>query len=153
LPETVQRHLKNCTYSDLKRMLPLLVPILRADRIGGAAAVLELSEIRTADDFAAAYRALTEDPTVPPSVTTPQTPIQQPYLPKLDRCSELLGVIRNGRTVASSLQKAAFRQWFADKSKENQGENAPWLSAGIVYGRVGGTGQKTPQRIPKSREV
>jgi transposase len=76
MPEPVQKHLKNCQYSDLKKMLLALVPIIRDGKIGDASAVLELSTIRSADDFAAAYRALTEDPSALPSVTTPQTPVQ-----------------------------------------------------------------------------
>ena len=91
LPEIVQNHLKNCAYAELKKMLLTLVPIIRDGKIGDAAAVLELSAIRNADDFAVAYRALTEDPTAPPSVTTPNTPHQTPYLPKLDCYSALLG--------------------------------------------------------------
>jgi transposase len=90
LPETVQLHLKACGYADLKKMLLKLVPIIRDGRINDAAAVLELSEIRTADDFETAYRALTEDSRPLPTVTTPSTPIQQPYLPKLDRYSALI---------------------------------------------------------------
>jgi hypothetical protein len=91
LPQPVQTHLKNCGYADLKQMLLTLVPIIRDGKIGDAATVLELSEIRSADDFAIAYRALTEDPRALPSVTTPLTPAQQPYLPKLDLYSALLG--------------------------------------------------------------
>ena len=91
LPDAVQSHLKGCGYADLKKMLLTLVPIIREGKIGDAAVVLELSAIRSADDFAAAYRALTEDPRALPSVTTPNTPVQQPYLPKLDRYSALLG--------------------------------------------------------------
>ena len=72
-------------------MLLTLVPIIREGRIGDAAAVLELSSIRDTDDFILAYRALTEDPSPLPSVTTPSTPAQQPYLPKLDPYSALLG--------------------------------------------------------------
>jgi transposase len=90
LPEAVQEHLKNCGYAELKKMLLTLVPIIREGRIGDAAAVLELSTIRSADDFTAAYRALTEDPRALPSVTTPFTPVQTPYLPKLDLYSALL---------------------------------------------------------------
>ena len=72
-------------------MLLTLVPIIREGKIGDAAAVLEISTIRNTDDFTAAYRALTEDLTAPPSVTTPMTPAQQPYLPKLEQYSALLG--------------------------------------------------------------
>ena len=91
LPEAVQTHLQNCQYGDLKQMLLTLVPIIRDGKIGDAATVLELSAIRNTDDFATAYRALTEDPCALPSVTTPLTPAQQPYLPKLDSYSALLG--------------------------------------------------------------
>ena len=91
LPESVQAHLKSCQYADLKQMLLTLVPIIRAGKIGDAATVLELSQIRCTDDFTVAYRALTEDPNAPPSVTTLSTPVQQPYLPKLDPYSALLG--------------------------------------------------------------
>ena len=90
LPEIVQEYLKNCAYAELKKMLLTLVPIIRDGKIGDAAAVLELQVIRTADDFTTAYRALTEDLRPLPSVTTPQTPVQQPYLPKLDQYSALL---------------------------------------------------------------
>ena len=91
LPEPVQSHLKNCQYADLKQMLLTLVPIIREGRIGDAAVVLELSTIRSTDDFVTAYRALTEDPRELPSVTTPLTPAQKPYLPKLDPYSALIG--------------------------------------------------------------
>jgi len=91
LPETVQTHLKNCGYAELKKMLLTLVPIIREGKIGDAAVVLELSAIRNTDDFTTAYRALTEDPRALPSVTTSLTPAQQPYLPKLDSYSVLLG--------------------------------------------------------------
>ena len=91
LPGSVQAYLKGCSYPELKKMLLALVPIIRAGRISDAAAVLELSDIRSAEDFAAAYRALTEDLSLPPSVTTPNTPMQQPYLPKLDKYSALQG--------------------------------------------------------------
>lgn len=90
LPEPVQSHLKNCQYAELKKMLLVLVPIIREGKIGDAAAVLELSTIRSADDFEAAYRALTEDPRALPSVTTPLTPVQRPYLPKLDSYTALM---------------------------------------------------------------
>jgi transposase len=90
LPEPVQTHLKNCQYVDLKKMLLTLVPIIRDGKIGDAAAVLELSAIRSSDDFAAAYRALTEDARALPTVTTPLTPRQKPYLPKLDPYTALL---------------------------------------------------------------
>jgi hypothetical protein len=91
LPNAVQNHLKSCGYKDLKQMLLTLVPIIRNGKIGDAAAVLDLNTIRTADDFAIAYRALTEDMSALPSVTTPLTPLQQPYLPKLEQYSALLG--------------------------------------------------------------
>jgi len=90
LPEVVQNYLRSCQYADLKKTLLMLVPIIREGKIGDAASVLELSTIRGADDFAAAYRALTEDPRALPSVTTPMTPTQQPYLPRLDPYSALL---------------------------------------------------------------
>jgi transposase len=91
LPESLQTCLKTLPYQDLKKMLLTLVPIIREGRVGDAAAVLELSDIRTADDFVIAYRALTEDPAAPPAVTTPHTPAQRPYLPKLDPYSVLQG--------------------------------------------------------------
>jgi hypothetical protein len=91
LPEILQKHLQALAYADLKRMLLVLVPIIREGRIDDAATVLELSEIRAADDFILAYRALTEDPAQLPSVTTPFTPVQQPYLPKLDPYRVLQG--------------------------------------------------------------
>jgi transposase len=91
LPETIQAHLKALPYTDLKKMLLTLVPIIREGRIGDAAAVVELSQIRTTDDFVIAYRALTEDLSELPSVTTPHTPAQKPYLPKLDPYRALQG--------------------------------------------------------------
>lgn len=102
LPEVVQSHLKNCTYAELKKMLVTLVPIIRDGKIGDAAAVLELSKIRSTDDFSAAYRALTEDPRKLPSVTTPFTPVQKPYLPKLEPYSALLSHV-NGTPQSSAL--------------------------------------------------
>jgi len=94
LPESVQAHLKSCQYAELKKMLLTLVPIIREGKIGDASAVLELQTIRTTDDFTAAYRALTEDPQALPSVTTPNTPAQKPYLPKLDPYSALLSAMQ-----------------------------------------------------------
>jgi transposase len=91
LPEVIQDYLKSCPYKDLKEMLLTLVPIIREGRIGDAAAVLELSTIRNTDDFILSYRALTEDPNAIPPVTTSNTPYQQPYLPKLDQYSVLMG--------------------------------------------------------------
>jgi hypothetical protein len=91
LPESIQSHLKSCTYAELKKMLLALVPIIRSGRIGDAAAVLELASIRNTDDFQTAFRALTEDLTSPPSVTTPNTPYQKPYVPELDPYNILLG--------------------------------------------------------------
>jgi transposase len=90
LPAAVQTHLKGCTYAELKKMLLTLVPIIRAGKIGDAAAVLELSAVRGAEDFITAYRALTEAPAALPSVTTPLTPAQVPYLPKLTPYNALL---------------------------------------------------------------
>ena len=90
LPDVVQEHLKKCTYAELKKMLLTLVPIIREGKIGDAEAVLELAPIRTADDFITAYKALTEDPRQPESLTTESTPPQQPYLPKLDMYSALM---------------------------------------------------------------
>ena len=91
LPEAVQKHLKNCTYAELKKMLLTLVPIIKDGKIGDAAAVLELTQIRDTEEFKMAYRALTEDTTPLPSVTTQLTPEQPPYLPKLDGYSALMG--------------------------------------------------------------
>jgi len=91
LPLSVQEHLNRCQYAELKKMLLTLAPIIRDGKIADAAAVLQLSNIRNSDDFTAAYRALTEDTNAPPSVTTRTTPIQRPYLPKLDQYSVLLG--------------------------------------------------------------
>ena len=90
LPEPIQTHLKSCGYADLKQMLLTLVPIIREGKIGDAAVVLELSGVRSTDDFITAYRALTEDPSAIPSVTTSLTPAQQPYLPRLDPYTALL---------------------------------------------------------------
>ena len=91
LPEAVQQHLKSCTYAELKKMLLTLVPIIKDGKIGDAAAVLELTAIRDTEEFKVAYRALTEDTTPLPSVTTHLTPEQAPYLPKLDLYSALMG--------------------------------------------------------------
>ena len=91
LPEVVQNHLTNCTYAELKKMLLELVPIIKDGKIGDAAAVLELTAIRDTEEFKVAYRALTEDARPLESVTTPLTPKQQPYLPKLDGYSALMG--------------------------------------------------------------
>jgi hypothetical protein len=91
LPGAVQEHLKKCTYPELKKMLLTLIPIIREGKIGDAAAVLELAAIRTTDDFITAYKALTEDPGQIESVTTESTPPQQPYLPKLEPYSALMG--------------------------------------------------------------
>jgi len=90
MPETVQKHLLSLAYQDLRKTLLMLQPIIQEGKLGDAAAVLELSEIRNPDDFATAYRALTEDPCALPEVTTPKTPTQQPYLPKLASYSALL---------------------------------------------------------------
>ncbi len=90
LPEPIQTHLKSCGYADLKRMLLELVPIIREGKTNEAVRVLELSAIRNSDDFSAAYRALTEDLSPLPSVTTSSTPTQKPYLPRLDPYSALL---------------------------------------------------------------
>jgi hypothetical protein len=103
LPEPVQTHLKNCQYAELKKMLVTLVPIIKEGRIGDASAVLELQTIRTTDDFTAAYRALTEDPRVLPTVTTPNTPAQMPYLPKLDPYSALLSAVQEAESGGDSL--------------------------------------------------
>jgi transposase len=91
LPEPVQKHLRNCTYGELKKMLVTLVPIIREGKIGDAAAVLELAAIRDTEEFKVAYRALTEDTRPLESVTTALTPQQQPYVPKLDPYSALMG--------------------------------------------------------------
>lgn len=91
LPEGVQEYLKNRPYADLKQMLLTLVPIIREGKIADAALVLELHAVRNTDDFTAAYRALTAPAGELPSVTTPMTPAQSPYLPKLDPYSALLG--------------------------------------------------------------
>ena len=93
LPEALQGHLINCTYKDLKKMLLMLLPIIQDNKLGDAAAVLELSEIRTPDDFAVAYRALTEDPRALPTVSAPTAPAQPPYLPKLTPYSALIGQV------------------------------------------------------------
>jgi hypothetical protein len=101
MPQPLQKHLKSCQYADLKKMLVTLVPIIREGKIGDAAAVLELSTIRCTDDFVIAYRALTEDPTALPTVTTPFTPAQQPYLPKLESYSVLLCSAKNTNLVTT----------------------------------------------------
>ena len=91
LPDAIQTHLKSCNYADLKKMLLTLVPIIKDGNIGDAQAVLELLTIRNTDEFSAAYRALTEDTRPLPTVTTVMTPIQVPYLPKLNEYSVLMG--------------------------------------------------------------
>ena len=91
LPEIVQKYLNACHYSELKSMLLTLAPIIRDGKINDAAAVLQLSNIRNSDDFIAAYRAMTEAPLMLEPVTTPATPSQTPYLPKLDQYSALIG--------------------------------------------------------------
>lgn len=94
MPVPIQEYLKNCTYPELKKMLVTLVPIIREGKIGDAAAVIELATIRNTDDFTTAYKALTEDPRQPETVTTSLTPPQQPYLPRLEQYSALMGVSR-----------------------------------------------------------
>jgi len=91
LPESVQKYLKCCEYKELQKMLLVLLPIIKDGKIDDAAAVLQLSGIRSTDDFSVAYRALTEDPSSPKTVTTPSIPIQQPYLPKLNQYNALIG--------------------------------------------------------------
>jgi len=91
MPASIQEYLKKCTYPELKKMLVTLVPIIRDDRIGDEAAVLELAAIRNTEDFITAYKALTEDPRQTETVVTASTPPQQPYLPKLDSYSALMG--------------------------------------------------------------
>ncbi|GHV12148.1 hypothetical protein FACS1894219_04530 [Clostridia bacterium] len=71
LPEPVQKYLKSCVYADLKKILLTLVSIIREGIIGDAAAV-------SADDFAIAYRVLTENTNNSESVTTPTTPMKMP---------------------------------------------------------------------------
>jgi hypothetical protein len=83
LPDAVQKHLKRCSYPELKKMLLSLVPIIKDGKIGDASAVLELLEIKNTDEFDVAYRALTETNRPLPMVITALTPRQQPYLPKL----------------------------------------------------------------------
>ena len=91
LPMPLQEYLKSCTYPELKKMLVTLVPIIREGKIGDAAAVLELAAVRNTDDFTAAFKALTEDPRQPETVITAMTPSQQPYLPRLEQYSALMG--------------------------------------------------------------
>ena len=91
LPEVVQKYLTACHYSELRSMLLTLAPIIRDGKINEAAAVLQSSTIRNSDDFALAFRALTDDLNIPEPVTTPATPLQKPYLPKLDQYSALIG--------------------------------------------------------------
>jgi hypothetical protein len=71
IPQVLQDYLQNCSYADLKKMLVEPLPIMQAGRLGDAAAVIELSSIRSADDFSAAFRALTEEPGGLPEVITP----------------------------------------------------------------------------------
>ena len=93
LPQNIQDHLKACNYADLKKMLLTLLPIIKDDKLGDAEAVLDLLKIKTADEFSAAYRALTEDTRPLPTVTTATTPTQIPYLPKLDEYRALMDKI------------------------------------------------------------
>ncbi|GHU37349.1 hypothetical protein FACS1894105_09320 [Clostridia bacterium] len=67
----------------MKKILLTLIPIIREGKIDDAAAV-------SADDFTIAYRTLTENTSTSESVITPTTPIQLPYLPKLDPYTALL---------------------------------------------------------------
>jgi transposase len=90
LPEKIQAFLKSLTYPNLKKMLLILTPIIQDGKIDDAEAVFGIVEIKNPDDFDAAYRALTENNRPQPSVVTPLTPPQTPYLPKLDRYTELL---------------------------------------------------------------
>ena len=90
LPEVVRKYLEACHYSELKSMLLTLAPIIRDGKINEAAAVLQGSSIRNSDEFTVAFRALTEEP-AQESVTTPGTPVQKPYLPKLDQYTALIG--------------------------------------------------------------
>jgi len=91
LPEVIQKYLSSCHYAELKSMLLTLAPIIRDGKINEAAAVLECSNIRNSDEFSVAFRALTDESPKPESVTTPGTPAQKPYLPKLDQYSALIG--------------------------------------------------------------
>ena len=91
LPDKIQNFLKSCKFEDLKKMLLLLVPIIKGGKIDAAEAVFDLVKtIRTVDDFDVAYRSLTEKNPAQPSVTTPMTPPQTPYLPNLNGYSQLL---------------------------------------------------------------
>ncbi|GHV15285.1 hypothetical protein FACS1894219_12110 [Clostridia bacterium] len=90
LTEPVQRHLKSFVYADLKKILLTLVPIIREEKNGDAATILEFSKIRSTDDFAIVYRVQTENTRATESVITPITPIQLPYLPKLYPYTALL---------------------------------------------------------------
>jgi hypothetical protein len=90
LPKPMQSHLQSCQYADLKKMLLTLVPIIREGKIAEASTVLELTSIRSTDDFVLAYRALTEDPRALPTVETSKMPPQIPYLPRLDAYSALI---------------------------------------------------------------
>jgi len=103
LPNAVQDHLRKCQYTELKTMLLTLVPIIREGKIGDAAAVLELSTIRNTDDFVTSYRALTEDTRALPSVTTPLTPHQKPYLPKLEQYNSLIHPTKSADSAGTPL--------------------------------------------------
>ena len=72
-------------------MLVTLVPIIKDGKIGDAAAVMELTVMRDVEEFKVAYRTLTEDSSPIEMVTTPNTPQQQPYIPKLEPYSALMG--------------------------------------------------------------
>jgi hypothetical protein len=110
LPTAIQEHLKKITYPELKKMLLTLVPIIREGRIGDAAAVLELTSIRTSDDFVTAYKALTEDLRQAETVTTELTPVQQPYLPKLDQYSALMQAAGLSSTRSVRLRKGGVNE-------------------------------------------
>ncbi|GHV12538.1 hypothetical protein FACS1894219_05660 [Clostridia bacterium] len=75
LSEPVKKYFKSCAYADLKKIFLILVPIIREGKISDAAAVLEFSEIRSADDFAITYRVFNENTRDFESVITPTTPI------------------------------------------------------------------------------
>jgi hypothetical protein len=103
LPVAMQEYLKSCTYPELKKMLLTLVPIIREGKMGDAVAVLELAAIRNTEDFTVAYKALTEDPRLPETVTTAMTPSQQPYLPRLEAYSALMGLSHSSNSGGAAI--------------------------------------------------
>ena len=95
LPETVQNHLKKLAYKDLQETLLILLPILKDEKFDDLEAVLQLTEIKNADDLSMAFRALTENSAEQSPVTTPLTPPQTPCNTEISAYNALLGGEKN----------------------------------------------------------